>query len=293
MDIDKYTAFLKIVELGSFTKAAEQLGYTQAAISHMINALEKNWRLTLLLRDRSGVSLTSDAIKLLPLIENICQAQQELANEIEEIHGLTSGFIRIGSLNSIAVHILPKIIKKFSLSYPNIEFDIKIGNYSEIEDFILSDQVDFCFTRLPVSEDLHSISLGEDRLLVILPEQHPLTAYDKIPIEKLSDEIFLALEEGPEFKTKVIFERFKIWPNVKFISKDDYAIMSMVENDLGISILPELILHRTPFKIVLKELQEPMYRSLGVVLKNRKYASPAARRFLEYFSKNDNPLKDI
>ena len=293
MDTDKYQAFVKIVELGSFTKAAEQLGYTQAAISHIVNSLEKKWNLTLLLRDRSGVRLTSDAAKLLPLLKQVCLAEQGLLNEVEEIHGLTSGVIKIGSLNSIAVHLLPKIIKIFNIDYPNIDFDIKIGNYSEIEALVVSGQVDFGFTRLPAVNELHSISLGEDRLLVILPKQHPLAKYSKLPLEKIAGEVFLALEEGPEFETKAIFERFNVWPNVKYVSKDDYAIMSMVENELGISILPELILHRTPFKVALRELQEPMYRQLGVVVKDTRHASPAARRFLEYFHANKNILKEV
>ena len=58
--------------------------------------------------------------------------------------------------------------------------------------------------------------------------------------------------------------------------------MSMVEKGLGISILPELILKRTPYHIVTKELDVPAYRSLGFVMKDKKHASLAAKRFLEY-----------
>lgn len=293
IDIDKYNTFMKIVKLGSVTKDAQELGYTQAAVSHIINTLEKNWNMTLLLRDRSDVRLTSQASKLLPLLKNICLANQELLNEIAEIHGLASSIIRIGILNSIAVHLLPKIIKKFNFEYPNIDFDIKIGIYKEVEELVESGQVDFGFTRIPTAQNLNNINLGTDRLLVILPEQHHLTKYEKIPIEKISNEIFLTLEEGPENETLNLFSKFNVWPKVKFVSKDDYAIISMVESELGISILPELVLQRTPFKIILRELEIPMNRHLGIISKDAKYARPATSRFLEYFHKNDTLIDTI
>lgn len=58
--------------------------------------------------------------------------------------------------------------------------------------------------------------------------------------------------------------------------------MSMVENGLGISILPELVLHRNPYNILMKELSVQSYRSIGIVLKNKKQASTAVRAFIDY-----------
>ena len=74
MSIQKYEAFLKIVETGSLTKAATALGYTQSGISHMLSALEKEWNITLLSRDRAGVSVTAEGLQLLPFVQNICRA---------------------------------------------------------------------------------------------------------------------------------------------------------------------------------------------------------------------------
>ena len=79
-----------------------------------------------------------------------------------------------------------------------------------------------------------------------------------------------------------IFERCNLTPKVHFTTWDDYAIMSMVESGLGISILPELILRRIPYRIVAKELDVPAYRNIGIVLRSKKTASLAVKRFLEY-----------
>lgn len=281
MNIQKYEAFLKTVEYGSLTKAAQVLGYTQSGISHMLNALESEWGVTLLMRDRSGVSITSDGLLLLPLVRNICNANRDLINKVSELHDLESGTIRIGTFTSVSVHWLPKMIKSFHNEYPKIDFELLHGDYTQIENWIIEGRVDCGFLRLPTRSELESIFLEQDRLMVILPEQHPLADYEYFPISKLSEEPFILLEAGMTSDLIEIFKRNGIRPNVHFTARDDYAIISMVESGLGISILPELVLHRTPFKIIKKELDKPAYRKLGIVLKDTYYASPAVKRFLD------------
>ncbi|MBP2638818.1 MAG: cmpR [Firmicutes bacterium] len=281
MNIQKYEAFLKTVEYGSLTKAARELGYTQSAISHMLNALEKEWGVTLLTRDRSGVVITSDGLQLLPLVRNICNANREIITKIGELHGLESGIIRIGTFTSVSVHWLPNMIKTFQSEYPKIDFELLHGDYTEIENWIVEGRADCGFLRLPTRAGLESIFLEQDRLMVILPEQHPLADWEHFPISKLSDEPFI-LEVGSENEITEIFKANGIRPNVRFTARDEYAIISMVESGLGISIMPELVLHRTPYKIVKKELDTPAYRKLGIVLKDTRHASPAVKRFLDY-----------
>jgi len=281
LNIQKYEAFLKTVEYGSLTKAARELGYTQSAISHMLNALEKEWGVTLLTRDRSGVVITSDGLQLLPLVRNICNANREIITKIGELHGLESGIIRIGTFTSVSVHWLPNMIKTFQSEYPKIDFELLHGDYTEIENWIVEGRADCGFLRLPTRAGLESIFLEQDRLMVILPEQHPLADWEHFPISKLSDEPFI-LEVGSENEITEIFKANGIRPNVRFTARDEYAIISMVESGLGISIMPELVLHRTPYKIVKKELDTPAYRKLGIVLKDTRHASPAVKRFLDY-----------
>ena len=104
MGISKYQAFLKTVELGSITRAAEELGYTQSAVSRMIADLETEWAVSLLVRGRGGVALSPAGAELLPDIRTVCNAQRELTERIGALHGLTRGTIRIGTITSISVH---------------------------------------------------------------------------------------------------------------------------------------------------------------------------------------------
>lgn len=149
MNIQKYFAFVKTVEYGSFTKAAEILNYSQSGISRMINDLETDWKVSLLERDRSGIRLTSDGVTLLPFVRKICDDYQALQSKIDELNGLESGLIRIGTFSSVATHWLPNIISRFQRDYPNIEYELLLGDYDEIEKWISEGRVDCGFLRIP------------------------------------------------------------------------------------------------------------------------------------------------
>lgn len=282
MSIQKYMAFVKAIEYGSFTKAAEILNYTQSGISRMINDLETEWGVSLLERGRSGVSLTSDGVKLLSQLKRICNEHEILMTQIEDLHNIQSGLIRIGTFSSVATHWLPNIIKIFKKDYPKIDFELLLGDYTEIESWISEGRVDFGFLRLPAIAKLETIFMEQDRLLVVLPKDHPFADCDKFPISELLSNPFMLLEKGAKAEISEIFEKHNITPQVHFTTWDDYAIMSMVENGLGISILPELILQRIPYKIIAKELEVPAFRNIGIAMREQKFLSLAAKRFLEY-----------
>jgi DNA-binding transcriptional LysR family regulator len=282
MSIHKYLAFVKAVEYGSFTKAAEALNYTQSGISRMINDLETEWGVSLLERGRAGVRLTSDGSSLLPQLKRICNEHEILMMQIEDLHDMQSGLIRIGTFSSVATHWIPNMLKAFRKDYPKMDFELLLGDYTEIESWILEGRVDFGFLRLPTKAELDTIFVEEDRLLVVIPQDHPMASCDKFPINELSNGPFILLEKGANVEISEIFERHHISPHVDLKTWDDYAIMAMVENGLGISILPELILQRIPYQIIAKELEVPAFRDIGIAMREKKSLSLAVQRFLEY-----------
>ena len=188
MNIQKYMAFVKTVEYGSFTRAAEMLNYSQSGISRMINDLEKEWKVILLERGKSGVKLTSDGMKLLPYAKNVCMEYDKLQMEVDELNGLQSGLIRIGWL--------PNIIRNFQQAYPGIDYELLLGDYTEIEEWIADGRVDCGFLRLPARPEFETCFLEQDRLLAILPGNHSLADLEKIPVAALCDEPFMLLEKG-------------------------------------------------------------------------------------------------
>ncbi len=282
--IQKYQSFVKAVEYGSFTKAAQVLHYSQSGISRMIGDLEKEWQVTLLERGKNGVKLTSDGMKLLPHARSLVAEFEKLQMEVDDLHGIQSGIIRIGTISSIASYWLPEMIRAFQKDYPKVEYEILMGHYGEIEKWIEEGRVDCGFLRMPVRGDFETEIIKEDRLLAVIPEDHPLADCEKFPVEALAEDPFILLEKGNREEISAVFEENQVEPQVRFRTVDDYAVMSMVEKGLGISILPELILQRKPFRILAKELDVPAYRTLGIAVKKRKNASLAVRRFLEYSS---------
>lgn len=282
MNLLKYMAFIKTVECGSFTKAAEVLNYSQSGISRMIHDLEKEWKVVLLERNRAGVRLTSDGTKLLPYAKNLCAEYQKMQLQVDELNGLQSGLIRIGTFSSVATHWLPRIIREFQKDYPNIEYELLLGDYSEIEEWIAEGRVDCGFLRLPARPELETVFLEQDKLLVVLPETHPFAGWERFPVTELCSDPFMLLKKGSKADASEIFERCGLNPKVHFTTWDDYAIMSMVESGLGISILPQLILKRVPYRIVAKELDVPAYRNIGFAVREKKTASLAVTRFMEY-----------
>lgn len=289
MNILKYMAFVKTVECSSFTKAAKILNYSQSGISRMIRDLEKEWNVSLLERNRTGVKLTSDGTKLLPFVRSVCEEYQKLQMQVDDLNGLQSGLIRIGTISSIATHWLPNMIKEFQKQYPSINYELLLGHYADIEQWITEGRVDCGFLRLPTHSDLETEFLESDKLLVVLPQTHPLAGCEKFPVSALESDPFMLLEKDEKAEISQLFEKYHIHPNIHFTTVDDYAIMSMVEKGLGISILPELILKRTPYHIITKELDVPAYRTLGLAMRDRKGASLAVKRFLDYLYCRKNP----
>ncbi len=281
-NIQKYMAFVKTAEYGSFTKAAELLNYSQSGISRMIGDLEADWGVALFERGKSGVRLTGDGAQLLRGAQDLCRAFEEMQIQIEEMHGLQTGLIRIGTFSSVATHWLPNIIQQFQKDYPNIDYELLLGDYTEIENWIRTGRVDCGFLPLPAPPDFESVFLERDELLAVIPENHPLKDREAFPVSALCSEPFMLLEKGAKAEISAIFDRHGLTPRVHFTTWDDYAIMSMVESGLGVSILPRMILRRIPYRILTKKLDVPAYRDIGLALRKKNAAPLAVKRFMAY-----------
>ncbi len=282
INIQKYMAFIKTVEYGSFTRAAQILNYSQSGISRMIGDLENEWHVSLLERGRAGVRLTSDGVQLLPYAQKVCDEYLRLQTQVDELNGMQTGLIRIGTFSSAATHWIPNIIEKFREQYPKVSYELLIGDYVEIANWIMEGRVDCGFLRLPTSADLDVTYLESDRLLAVLPENHPLADCKVFPVEQINQESFILQGKGLKAEAEDFFEQHGLHPAAYCTTWDDYAIMSLVERGVGISLLPELILRRTPYHIVIKELSVSTSRDIGFAVRDKKTASLAVKRFMEY-----------
>lgn len=284
--MNRYIALQKTVELGSFTKAGEVLGYTQSAISQMIASLENELSMKLLRRSRTGVRLTLEGEDLYPFIERSILQYRAMREKANEIKGLETGVIRVGTISSITCHWMPQLIKGFKQLYPNVEFLFHQGDYTSIQEWIKIGAVDFGFVTPPAVSNMETKIIKDGEMLIILPKNHPLASLDTIPLAKLADEPYILMEEGHYSEPLEAFRKCRITPNIKYTIHDDYAIMTMVEAGLGISILAELVLKRTSYDIVMRPANPPIKRTIAIGYKDKNSLPIAAKYFIDYIMEN-------
>ncbi len=263
MSISKYRALIKTVEFSSLTKAAEYLGYTQSGISHIINSLEGEYGFLLLVRNKSGVHLTSKGEEVYKYMVEIVNQHEKLTQTVSVINGLYSGEINIGAFSSVATHWLPTIISKFEELYPDIKIHIKDGIYDEIENWISIGKVDCGFITLPTQKNFKSFPLIKDRLLVVLPKNHLLCSSEFFPLSALKKEPFIMPGEGSHYDIGRIFAK-SVQPEIRFSFRDDNSALAMVEKGFGITILPELALRDNVKNVHIMELESHDYRNIGL-----------------------------
>ena len=282
----RFIALQKIVEYGSFSKAAENLGYTQSALSQMISSLESEFSIKLLNRSRTGIKLTLEGENLYPLMEKTVNAYFMVTEKVKEICGLETGIVRMGTLASISAHWIPGLLKGFQNLYPGVEFVIHQGDYTSIQEWIKTGAIDFGFVNPKAVSGIEIIELKKGEMLVVLPENHFLAKEKTIPLDRLAEEPFILLEEGHYYEPLEAFQKIGKRPNIKYTIHDDYAIMTMVEAGLGISILAELVLRRTNYHISLHRTEPPIYRTLAIGYKDEESIPIASRKFITYLQEH-------
>lgn len=288
--MNRYIALKRIVELGGFSRAAEELGYTQPALSHMIASLEKELSFQLLHRSRHGVSLTPEGQRLFPSILNTVAQYESLQEIVKEIHGLDYGTIRIGTVSSVSVHWLPDLIKKFKEEYPNVRFTLLQGDWKIIAEWVNTRNVDFGFVNPEAISGMRTHFIKEDELVAVVPTSSPLAKKASVTLEELTKEQFLLLEEGSLNEPMEAFKKANLTPNISLVAHDDYSIMMMIEKGLGVSILPELVTRRTNYKVEIRPITPIIKRSLGIVMPEKHLVPIASQRFIQFVLDNAKNL---
>ncbi|MGG2087480.1 LysR family transcriptional regulator [Priestia aryabhattai] len=279
MSLVKYEILNKVAELQSFTKAADAMALTQSAVSHAITNLESEFGFPLVNRNRSGITLTTEGETMLPVIRKVLQENEKVHQEAASLLGLAKGTIKIGIFKSVSTKWLPEIIQLMEKSYPAIQIQLKEGDYLEIEQWLLSGEIDCGFINITHSSQFEIIPLKKDPLLCVVSNQSSLYHQKTVSFKDLEKEPFIMPTYGGYHDIKQLFEEQGVQPEIRFELMDESAILSMVTHHLGISILPEMLLDSIPQELRAIPFQVDSYRSIG--LATRYHLSPAAKKFAE------------
>lgn len=280
--ISRYGIFCRVVEQGSFTRAAALCGYSQSAVSQNVKALEQETGVTLLRRQKDGVQLTQDGAEFYPYILAVFQSEQALERKRQETMGLQNSVIRIGTFTSVSRNLLPPKMKAFKQRYPQVRFVLRQGEYTSIPQWIRQGDIDFGFVNQDAVEGLETRLLYEDHMLAVLPQGHPLEQEERLTLRQLSREPLILLDEGEHSVLLDAFRQAGLTPNLAYEVYDDYSILSMVRQGLGISVLYEKVVAGFEQGLSLRPILEAPRRRVALSWLSWETMPYAARRFAEF-----------
>lgn len=220
-------------------------------------------------------------------------AQEILKQEAADILGVTKGTVRVGTFSSISSKWMPHIIKLLDQHYTGIKIELREGDYYEIEQWLLDGKIDCGFLNRTHSNQFQFVPLIRDQLVCIVSSNNSLFTKNEVDLNEIITEPFIMSSYKGTNDVLTIFEAYGIKPNVRFELFDEEGILSMVENDLGISILPKLVLNHLPLNVRAVPIKQESYRTIGLCTKQQK--SPATKKFvkvlIDWLSINENLTK--
>ena len=289
MDSKKIQALLVAVDTGSFTKAADILGYTQSGLTHMMNSFEKEIGFQVLLRGHYGIKLTPQGEKILPYLQDFLKSENQLTDAINRLSNLSSNHIKIGAYSSIITNWLPGVIEEFQSAYPNATVEIVFEGADELYEDLYEGKIDVAFLSYRSGEQVQWFHLDNDELMAILPMTEKRYG-EYFPIEDFNNQQFLMPYYG--FVTDIMqaFNKYDVKPYIKSTFVDDASIITMVQHKFGISMLSRLVLKDKLNIVKALPLFPRCYRELGIAClpKDQPFI---IRKFIDIAVKYINAIK--
>ena len=277
----KLEALLMAADLGSFTKAAEVLGYTQSGLTHMMNSLEREIGFPLLDRGRHGVRLTEEGERIAPAIREFLQANANLDNMIAQVSTTRNETIRVAAYASIAMHWLPTIIQQFRTECPNVDVDIRMADNVEAPYKLLSQgKMDIVFARRQELGAYDWVHLRDDPMFAVLPKDYDLGGRESFLLSEFEGREFIMPWQGFDKDIMRILNREGVRPDIRPTAVDDATVVSMVEHGLGISMMTDLTLRGRTERVKVVPVVPFASRELGLAVRSVSDAAPSLRRFI-------------
>ena len=282
MESKKLEALLMAVDLGSFTKAAEVLGYTQSGLTHMMNSLEKEVGFTLLERGRSGVRLTEEGERIAPAVREFLQANARLDSVIEQVASSRTEIIRVSAYASIAMHWLPGIIQRFREECPDVDVDIRMADHVDVPYELLAQGKMDAILVSPQDEGQYEwVHLADDPMFAVLPKDFDTQGMTAFPLAAFEARDFIMPSQGFDEDIMRIFNRIGVKPHILPTWVDDPTVISMVSHGLGVSMMTELTVRGRTDGVKLLPVEPASSRELGLAVRSRDAASDGLRHFID------------
>lgn len=288
MELRQLIYFQEVAKREHISEAALHLHVAQSAISRQIANLEKELGVQLFDRIGRNVKLTSIGRDFLKHTE---RALAEINYGLEEIGNYLDpekGTIRIGFPSSFATQLLPSVITAFRKEHPDVEFQLRQGNYHFLIDAVKERSINLSFIGpLPAGDtELETTELFTESFSLVVPLQHRLASQRSVHLSELKKEPFIVFPEEFVLHKTVIqaCQSVGFVPQVSSIGEDLDAIKGLVAAGLGISILPDSTLPDGSLRLIKKiQLTTPtLSRSVGLITPATRILTPSEKVFIEF-----------
>lgn len=233
--------FCKVVEAGSFTRAAQALNLTQPSVTKQIGALEDHLRVSLFTRQGKQVHLTPAGELVYGYARQITHLVAGCESAVSELRSPGGGQVAIGCVHTIGMFTLPDLLAEFARQYPRVKLNVRTGNNVDAINMLLHGEVDICLTTTPqVHERLESHPLFEDPLLVVASPEYAHGLPQQMSLEELAGLPMIAYVRGARFRTTtdMLLEQVGVTPNVVMEFDNHEAIKTMVRLGFGVALEP-------------------------------------------------------
>ena len=286
VELRHFAALQAVASAGSFGRAAERLGYTQSAVSQQIATLERIVGEQLV--ERPGgprpVSLTEAGQLLLRHADSIVARLQAAQADLQALQAGEAGTLRVGTFQSAGARVLPEIMRRFTAQWPLIEVMLEEHDDEEVAAALERGEIDVGFVLLPVGDaPLETVELLRDPYVLVVAAGSPL-AEGPPSLSDVARQPLVGFRSGGASTEPIeaAFRNARLEPHWAFRSNDNQTVQGLVAAGMGCAIVPLLTVDTGDPRIVTVDLRgavEP--RVVGIGRHRDRYASPAARAFIE------------
>jgi DNA-binding transcriptional LysR family regulator len=291
MHIETLRIFCDLADSRSFSKTAEKHLLSQSAVSQQLAQLELVHKCQLVTRKKRPIELTNAGQFFYKAARDMLERYDQLKSELSTLKATTENRINITAIFSIGMHSLPDYVKKFMLSYPNVNVHVEYLSADRIYAQVLSGEIDIGVVAVPKKDKrLEVYDFEEEPLLLACSPKHRLAKEAEVDIQRLQFERFIAFEKDVPTRVWIdgILSRYSttVRPAMEFDNIE--TIKRALEINAGISILPEPALVQEVAGGTIKAIpfsNERFVRPTGIIIRKGRAFSQAGRYFIELLRK--------
>lgn len=282
MNLAAFEAFVKVMETGSISLAADQLFITQPAVTKRIHSLEDYFGVKLFESAGRGVQATHAAHSLLPKVKNWLNELGDIHYTLSHEQGQIQGKLKIGTSHHIGLHHLPSHLRNYVQQYPDVTLDVHFVDSEQAHEQVIAGDLELAFLTLPPrgNERLNYVTIWNDPLVFVAAPFHPLAQQKKLGLEDLLNYPSL-LPSSQTYTSQITlaeFEKRGIKPKVTMSNNPLESIRMLVSIGLGWSVLPKTLVNHDLQQL---DINLQMNRSLGMVWHPGRTQSKAAEALVQ------------